>query len=492
MEDGRRKREEKKRREKSNPTPLALSAQRSALCALREKTEPAQERNQKKLARWDHHYLWHPFTPQQYWEREEPLIIERGRGFYLYDTRGNRYIDGVSSLWVTVHGHGHPKLNRAIKAQLARMAHSTLLGLSHPPAITLARELIQAAPEGLQRVFYSDSGSTAVEVALKMAYQFWANQGRRDKKTFLCLENAYHGDTLGAVSVGGIALFHQVYQPLLFKTVQAPSPYCYRCPLRKKPDTCRIQCLDRLEQVMARRHRSLAAFILEPLVQGAAGMITFPSGYLKRARELCDHYKILMIADEVAVGFGRTGTLFACDQEKVTPDLLCLGKGITGGYLPLAATLTTETLYQAFLGPVEALKTFYHGHTYTGNPLACAVALENLSLMHEQNFFKKLQEKILYMKGLLEPFDGLRQVGEVRQKGLMVGIELVQDKGSKIAYPLETRMGHRVILEARNQGIIIRPLGDVIVLLPPLGISLPGLKQLVQGTYRAIEKVTGP
>jgi len=447
--------------------------------------------NQNKLSRWDHHYLWHPFTPQQVWEREEPLIIERGRGCYLYDTQGNRYIDGVSSLWVTVHGHGHPKLNRAIKAQLSRVAHSTLLGLSHPPAITLAKELIQAAPTGLQRVFYSDSGSTAVEVALKMAYQFWANQGQRDKKTFLCLENAYHGDTLGAVSVGGIPLFHQVYQPLLFKTVQAPSPYCYRCPLRKTPETCRNQCLDRLEQLMARRQRSIAAFILEPLVQGAAGMITLPSGYLKSARELCDRYKILMIADEVAVGFGRTGTLFACDQERVTPDLLCLGKGITGGYLPLASTLTTEAVYQAFLGPVEALKTFYHGHTYTGNPLACAVALENLSLMQERDFFSELRKKISYLKNLLEPFDGLEQVGEVRQRGFMVGIELVQDKKSKTSYPLEARMGHRVILEARNQGIILRPLGDVIVLMPPLGISLKELKKLVQGTLRAIAEVGG-
>ncbi len=419
------------------------------------------------------------------------MIIERGRGCFLYDIQGNRYIDGVSSLWATIHGHGHPKLNRALKAQLGRVAHSTLLGLSHPPAITLARKLIQAAPQGLQRVFYSDSGSTAVEVALKMAYQFWANQGQRDKKTFLCLENAYHGDTLGAVSVGGIPLFHQVYQPLLFKTVQAPSPYCYRCPLRKRPDTCRNQCLDRLEQIMARRQRSIAAFILEPLVQGAAGMITFPVGYLKRARELCDRYEILMIADEVAVGFGRTGTLFACDQEKVTPDLLCLGKGITGGYLPLAATLTTEAVYQAFLGPVEALKTFYHGHTYTGNPLACAVALENLSLMAERIFSRNCEKKSLYMKNLLQPFDGLEHVGEVRQRGFMVGIELVQDKKSKTPYPLETRMGHRVILEARNQGIILRPLGDVIVLMPPLSISLKELKKLVQGTYRAIAEVTG-
>jgi adenosylmethionine---8-amino-7-oxononanoate aminotransferase len=454
-------------------------------------SDQGQPMNQKKLSRWDHHYLWHPFTPQQVWEREEPLIIERGRGCYLYDTQGNRYIDGVSSLWVTVHGHGHPQLNRAIKDQLSRVAHSTLLGLSHSPAITLARELIQAAPKGLQRVFYSDSGSTAVEVALKMAYQFWANQGQRDKKTFLSLENAYHGDTLGAVSVGGIPLFHQVYQPLLFKTVFAPSPYCYRCPLRKRPETCRNRCLDRLEQIMARRHRSIAAFILEPLVQGAAGMITFPDGYLGRARELCGRYNILMIADEVAVGFGRTGTLFACNQERTTPDLLCLGKGITGGYLPLAATLTSEAVYQAFLGPVEALKTFYHGHTYTGNPLACAVAIENLHLMQERNYFPKLRGKISYLRNLLEPFDGLEHVGEVRQRGFMVGIELVQDRNTRTSYPVEACMGHRVILEARNQGIILRPLGDVIVLMPPLGISQKELKQLVQGTYRAIAEVGG-
>lgn len=446
--------------------------------------------SRKQMARLDHRYLWHPFTPQQYWEKEEPLIIERGRGCTLYDTDGNSYIDGVSSLWVTVHGHGNPDLNRSIRRQLTKVAHSTLLGLSHPAAVVLARDLIRTAPPGLQRVFYSDSGSTSVEIAIKMAYQYWANQGQVQKKKFLCLENAYHGDTIGAVSVGGIPLFHQVYRPLLFKTYQAPSPYCYRCPLRKKPDRCGMACLDRLERLMERRHESTAAFILEPLVQGAAGMITFPSGYLKRARELCDHYKILMIADEVAVGFGRTGTLFACQRERVAPDLLCLGKGITGGYLPLAATLTSEAVYQAFLGPLAALKTFYHGHTYTGNPLACAVAIENLRLLQERNFFPELRKKISYLKKLLKPVERLEQVGEVRQRGFMVGIELVQDKKSKTPYPMETRMGHRVILEARNQGILLRPLGDVIVLMPPLGISLKELKTLVRGTYRAIEEVT--
>jgi adenosylmethionine-8-amino-7-oxononanoate aminotransferase len=441
------------------------------------------------LIDWDHSCLWHPFTPMKLWEKETPLIIQRGKGSRLQDIEDRWYIDGVSSLWVTVHGHGHPVLNAALKAQIKEISHSTLLGLSHPTAITLAKALIECAPKGLKRVFYSDSGSTAVEIALKMAFQYWANRGQTQKKSFLCLENAYHGDTVGAVSVGGISLFHQIYRPLLLKTFQAPSPYCYRCSLKTEPTHCRLACLDRLGRMMERHQESLAAFILEPLVQGAAGMIPFPADYLKKVRELCTKHHILLIADEVAVGFGRTGTMFACEQEGVTPDLLCLGKGLTGGYLPLAATLTTEKIYQAFLGKVEEAKTFFHGHTYTGNPLACAVAIANLELMREKNFFPNLQKKIQWLQQALIPFQDLPRVGEVRQKGFMVGIELVKDKKTREPFPVKARMGHQVIMEARNQGIIIRPLGDVIVLMPPLTISSKGLKQLVQGTYRAINTV---
>jgi adenosylmethionine-8-amino-7-oxononanoate aminotransferase len=441
------------------------------------------------LANWDHTYLWHPFTPMQYWEKEKPLIIQRGKDHRLQDINGNWYIDGVSSLWVTVHGHGNSKLNAALKNQINDVAHSTLLGLSHPAAIALAKDLVEIAPKGLKRVFYSDSGSTAVEIALKMAFQYWSNQGRPEKKSFLRLENAYHGDTVGAVSVGGIPLFHQVYRPLLFKTFQAPSPYCYRCPLKKVPSTCQSACLGRLEELLERHQDSLAAFILEPLVQGAAGMLTFPAGYLKKARKLCTKHKVLLIADEVAVGFGRTGTMFACEQEGVTPDLLCLGKGLTGGYLPLAATLTTEKIYRAFLGKVEEAKTFFHGHTYTGNPLACAVSLANLDLMKVQKFFPDLQQKIQRLQEMLHPFKDLPHVGEVRQKGFMVGIELVKNKTTKESFPVGLRMGHQVIMQARKMGIIIRPLGDVIVLMPPLTISLKGLKQLIQGTFQSIQTV---
>jgi adenosylmethionine-8-amino-7-oxononanoate aminotransferase len=353
----------------------------------------------------------------------------------------------------------------------------------------LARDLTALAPKGLTRVFYSDSGSTAVEIALKMAYQFWSNQGVPGKKTFIHLENAYHGDTLGAVSVGGLPLFHQVYKPLLFKSIQAPSPYCYRCSLRKRPDTCRLACLERLGRLMERHHQGLAALILEPLVQGAAGMITFPAGYLKKARQLCERYQVLLIADEVAVGFGRTGSLFACQQEKVTPDLMCLGKGITGGYLPLAATLSTEKIYRAFLGRVDEYKTFYHGHTYTGNPLACAAGIANLELMSRKDFFPRLEDKISRLAKALIPFKDLPHVGEVRQKGFMAGIELVKDIKTKAPFPLNDRIGHRVILEARKHGLIIRPLGDVIVLMPPLTIPSKDLLKLVKGTYQAIKTV---
>lgn len=442
------------------------------------------------LIDWDHQYLWHPFTPQQYWEKEKPLVIQRGKGYRLQDTEGRWYIDGVSSLWVTAHGHGHPKLDGALKAQIDRISHSTLLGLAHPPAVILAKELIGIAPKGLKRVFYSDSGSTAVEIALKMAFQYWANRGKPQKKSFICLENAYHGDTVGAVSVGGIPLFHQVYRPLLFKTYQAPSPYCYRCSLKKDPVRCQMACLDRLGRLMERHKEQVAAFILEPLVQGAAGMIGYPGGYLKRVRELCTKHNILLIADEVAVGFGRTGTLFACEQEGISPDLLCLGKGLTGGYLPLAATLATDKIYRAFLGKVEEARTFYHGHTYTGNPLACAVALANLELMGKETFFPELQKKIGWLEQALLPFRDLPQVGEVRQKGFMVGIELVKDKKTREPFSVQERMGHQVIMEARKLGIIIRPLGDVIVLMPPLTISLKGLKELVDGTFQAIKKIT--
>jgi adenosylmethionine-8-amino-7-oxononanoate aminotransferase len=417
------------------------------------------------LAAADRTFLWHPFTQQRGWEHEEPLIIERGEGTDLLDTRGRRYIDGVSSLWCNVHGHSHPRIDAAIRDQLDRVAHSTMLGLSHPAAIDLARRLVEIAPPGLRRVFYSDSGSSAAEIALKMAFKYWHQRGER-RTSFVALRDAYHGDTIGSVSVGGIELFHSLYRPLLFDSLKA-SP----------------GDLEEMERLLAEHRGDIAAVIVEPLVQGAAGMLVHPDGYLRGVRELCDRFDTLLILDEVATGFGRTGTMFACEQEDVAPDLMVLAKGITGGYLPLAATLASEAVYEGFLGEFEEFKTFFHGHTYTGNPLACAAALASLDVFEEERVLERLATKIELLGSLLEPLDEHRAVAEIRRRGFMTGIQLID-------YPLELRMGHQVTLEARKRGAIIRPLGDVVILMPPLAISEADLTRLVSISAEAIDAAT--
>ena len=418
----------------------------------------------------------------QEWEQEEPLIIERAQGSYLIDTEGRTYLDGTSSIWVNLHGHRHPALDRAVKRQLDKVAHSTLLGLSNIPAIELARELIKIAPQGLTRVFYSDNGSTAVEVALKMAVQYWQQRhpGAGPKHSFLHLKLAYHGDTIGAVSVGNIELFHGRFKPLLFPTVEAEPPYCYRCPLRLSYPSCAMACLEPIEQLLKTRHRELAGFIIEPVMQAAAGMILHPPGYLTRIRELCTRYGVLLIADEVATGFGRTGKMFACRHEEVTPDLMAISKGLTGGYLPLAATLTTEEIYRAFLGRYDEFKTFFHGHSYTGNPLGCAAALASLEIFRRQRVLQSVKQKTGYLAQLLAPLKQSPHVGDIRQAGLMVGIELVRDQVGKEPYRLEERIGQRVAAAARERGLLLRPLGHVIVLVPPLSVSRGELARMVE------------
>jgi len=428
----------------------------------------------------------------QEWEQEEPLIIERGEGSYLIDTEGKRYLDGISSIWVNLHGHRHPTLDRAIKRQLDKIAHSSLFGLSNPPAIQLARALIQIAPTGLTRVFYSDNGSTAVEIALKMAIQYW-QQRRPDagpKQTFLHLKLAYHGDTVGAVSVGNIELFHSRFKSLMFPTLEADPPYCYRCPLNLTYPSCQMACLDPIERILKEHHRELAGFIIEPLVQAAAGMLTSPPGYLKRIRELCTKYDVLLIADEVATGFGRTGKMFACQHEGVTPDLMAISKGLTGGYMPLAATLTTDDIYQAFLGKYEDFKSFFHGHSYTGNPLGCAVALANLDVFKKAKTLARLQPKIKTMARLLRPLRELPHVGDIRQRGFIAAIEVVEERRTQKPYPLEARMGHRVAMDARRRGLLLRPIGNVIILMPPLSTSLPELRRMVEILHASIETAT--
>ncbi|MGI8579663.1 MAG: adenosylmethionine--8-amino-7-oxononanoate transaminase [Solirubrobacteraceae bacterium] len=419
------------------------------------------------LAAADRRHLWHPFTQQQGWSEEPPIMIERAEGTTLYDTDGNAYIDGVSSLWCNVHGHGHPHIDAAVREQLDRVAHSTMLGLSHPPAVELAERLVAIAPPGLTRVFYSDSGSTAVEVALKMAFQWWAHRGERERTEFVCLRGGYHGDTTGSVSVGGIDLFHSLYEPLLFKAHQA------------EPGD-----RDSVAELLAEHGERIAAVIVEPLVQGAAGIMLQPPGFLREVRELCDEHGILLICDEVATGFGRTGTMFACEQEDVAPDLMCVAKGLTGGYMPLAATLASERIYEGFLGAFEEFKTFFHGHTYTGNPLACAAALATLEVFEQERTLEKLQPKIELLGELLERYvEPLPAVREIRRRGTMVGIELG-------LFPLTERVGHQATLAARRRGAIVRGLGDVLVLMPPLAITEAELKRLVQIVGAAIAEVS--
>ncbi len=437
------------------------------------------------LLDWDHDHLWHPFTQMQGFRREELLIIVRGEGVYLYDYQGRRYLDGVSSLWCNVHGHRRQELDQAVREQLDHLAHSTLLGLAHPSAIRLGRRLVEISPPGLNKVFFSDNGSTAVEVALKIAFQYWRQRGRPEKQLFLKLSQAYHGDTLGAVSVGGIPLFHEIYQPLLFDTLEAPTTYCYRC---LHQENCQEQCLAKLEELVAVNHEELAALILEPVMQGAAGMIAQPPGYLRRVREVTEEFKVLLIADEVATGFGRTGRMFACDHEDVSPDLLCVSKGITGGYLPLAATLATDDIYEAFLGEFHEFKAFFHGHTYSGNPLAAACALASLEIFEKDRVLANLQPKIELFSQRLDEMAAHPNVGDIRQRGFMAGIELVQDKGTTKPFPIDRRIGHRVIMAARQLGAILRPLGDTIILMPPLCISLEELKELCRITLEAIDQ----
>jgi len=418
--------------------------------------------------RLDHSHLWHPFTQQRDWVGEEPLMITGAEGCELIDADGNRYLDGVSSLWCNVHGHRHPLIDGAVREQLDRVAHSTMLGLSHPGAAELAARLVELAPPGLERVFYSDSGSTAVEVALKMAYQHWQQRGGQHvrRRSFVCLEDAYHGDTIGSVSVGGIELFHSAFGPLLFEA------------LRARPGD-----IEEMARLLTAHEEELVAVIVEPLVQGAAGMITHPPGYLRAVRELCDRHGVLLICDEVATGFGRTGTMFACEQEGVSPDLLCLAKGLTGGYMPLAATLASEEIYESFLGAHEEYKTFFHGHTYTGNPLACAAALGCLDVFEQERTLVRLQPKIRLLGDLLGAVAAMPEVAEVRRRGFMVGIDLGEHEPG-------LRMGHRVTLEARKRGVIIRPLGDTVILMPPLAISKQELRRLVGVTAEAIRAAT--
>jgi adenosylmethionine-8-amino-7-oxononanoate aminotransferase len=443
------------------------------------------------LAQWDHAHLWHPFTQMRDWFAEEPLVIVEGRGCWLVDAAGRRYLDGVSSLWCNVHGHRHPTLDAALRAQSERIAHTTLLGLASPPAIELAYALLGIVPPGLTRVFYSDAGATAVEAALRIALQYHQLRGDPRRTRFASLVEAYHGDTLGAVGVGYSEPFHRFVAAAVHPAVRLTPPHVFRWDRGMSADAALVAALGEAERTFAEHGPALAALIVEPLVQGAAGMWIHPPAYLRALDELAHRHGSLFIADEVATGFGRTGRMFACEHASITPDLMCVAKGLTGGYLPLAATLATDAVFEAFLAPYDELKTFFHGHTYTGNALACAVALASLRVFEEERTLERLGPKIATLEArLAAEIAPLAHVGDVRQRGFMVGIELVADRAARRPYPTAARMGHRTILAARRRGVILRPLGNVLVLMPPLAIADDELGLLIDVAREAIVEAT--
>jgi len=444
------------------------------------------------LAAWDHAYLWHPFTQMRDWLADEPLFIERGEGNYLIDTQGSRYLDGVSSLWCNVHGHRKAELDAALKAQCDRIAHTTMLGLSNVPATLLAKRLVDITPRSLTRVFYSDAGATAVEIALKLALQYWQLRGEEQRTRFLSLVEAYHGDTLGAVGVGYSDAFHRFYRPVLRPSRQIKPPHYFRWSKGQSEEAALASAIADAEKVFAAAGGTCAALIVEPLMQGAAGMWAQPRGFLPALRDLARRHGTLLICDEVATGFGRTGEMFAVDHEQIEPDLMCLGKGITGGYLPLAATLASEEIFSAFLAPHEEYRAFFHGHTYTGNPLACAVGIASLDCFAAENVIDRTRQRARQMRDLLDRHvRPLAAVGDIRQWGLMVGIELVRERASRRPYAAAEKIGARVCREVRKRGIILRPLGNIVILMPPLSIAEDELDHLVESTAAAVAQVTG-
>jgi adenosylmethionine---8-amino-7-oxononanoate aminotransferase len=441
--------------------------------------------NTAELLALDAAHVWHPFTQMQGWLDDRPLVIDRADGNWLIDTEGRRWLDGISSLWVTVHGHRKQAIDDAVRAQLDKVAHCTLLGQASVPSIELAAKLASLAPKGLNRVFYSDSGSTSVEIAVKMAYQYWQLTGRTRKQKFVALKEAYHGDTIGSVSVGGMDLFHERFRSMLFPVERVATPHAYRWPGKNPLE----ESLAEISALFEARAHELAGFVVEPLVQGAAGMLMQPAGWLAGVAALCRKHDVLLICDEVATGFGRTGTLFAVEQEGVTPDLLCVAKGLTGGYLPLAATLTTDRIYTAFLGRFDEVKTFFHGHTYTGNPLACAAALANLALFESEQTLAKMKPVEAVLAEGLARVAALPQVGEVRRRGFMIGVELVKDRATREELPFAQRAGFQVCLAARKHGVLLRPLGNVVVLMPPLSLSVDEARLLTDALEEAIPAV---
>lgn len=437
----------------------------------------------------DLQHVWHPCSQMKDYEQFPPIVIKSGEGVWLYDERDNRYLDAVSSWWVNLFGHANPRISQALSEQAFTLEHTIFANFTHEPAVKLAEKLVELTPVNLNKVFFADNGSSAIEVALKMSFQYHMQSGKKSKKRFLALTDAYHGETLGALSVGGVDLYNEVYQPLLLDTVRAQGPDCFRCPFNDRPESCQVQCIRYVEEQLVNHHNEIAAVIIEPLIQAAAGMKMYPPGYLKRLRELCTVYDVHLIADEVAVGFGRTGTLFACEQADISPDFMCLSKGLTGGYLPLSAVLTTDKVYEAFYDDYGTMKAFLHSHSYTGNTLACRVALEVLTIFEEEDYLAIIHSKGERMRKLaLEAFSALHSVGEYRQTGLVGAIELVKNRDTKEPLPGEERIGYQIYKRALAKGLLIRPLGNILYFMPPYIISDEEMEFMITTTKETIEQ----
>ncbi len=432
-------------------------------------------------------YNWHPYTQMKDCRYFPPILIEKAKGAKLYDNHGKFYYDTISSWWCNVHGHNHPKITEAITKQLKRLDHVLFAGFTHKNAISLAERLISIAPKNLNRLFFSDNGSTAVETALKMSFQYWHNTLKRGKTKFLSLDAGYHGDTIGAMSVGGVGLFNEIFSPLFFRSFKAPSPYCYRCPMGKDRTNCEIDCIKPLEMILKKNSSEIAAMILEPLVMAAGGMIIYPKEYLTKVASLTKQYNVHLILDEVATGFGRTGKMFACEHAEIRPDFMCLSKGITSGTLPLGVTLTTEKIYKAFYADYKKRKTFYHGHTYTANPIACAAALASLDIFKEEDTLAKAGEISKILGDGLEKFRGLSIVGDVRRIGMIGALELVKDKRKKTPFSFEERLGLAIYKEGLKRKLILRPLGDIIYLFLPMCVRKNEIEYIIESTHSILK-----
>lgn len=425
-----------------------------------------------QLQEKDLRYIWHPCAQMKDYEQFPPKVIVRGEGVWLYDEQGQRYLDAVSSWWVNLFGHANQRLSQVLAQQAQTLEHTIFANFTHLPAIEVAERLVRLTPQGLNKVFFADNGSAAIEVALKMSFQYHAQKNKTRKKRFLALTNAYHGETIGALSVGGVDLYNEVYTPLLLDTVRSQGPDCYRCPFQQQPSHCQAQCIEFVERDLQQHHEEITAVIIEPLIQAAAGMKMYPPIYLKKLRALCTTYDVHLIADEIAVGFGRTGSLFACEQANISPDFLCLSKGITGGYLPLSVVVTTDDVYEAFYDDYQTMKAFLHSHSYTGNTLACRIAQEVLTMFEDENVMDMVQEKGAMLRRQAETaFCDLPYVGEYRQIGLVGAIELVVDKTTKQPFPSEERIGYHIYKEALEKGLLIRPLGNILYFMPPYTIT---------------------